>query len=151
MLATTLELSPLFCIATRPPVVQTGFALEPLWAQTGWTPETFLGQHPCKFLPLQRFTFMGDGCYGSRVLVFKPSKIFRLLEALLYIGSSFKYIPFCLKGHYSVQSVALCFISPVPFTGCLRAYRFHFTSLHFISPVPETCCPIGHTGLTIDH
>ena len=24
-------------------------------------------------------------------------------------------------------------ISPVPFTGCLRAYRFHFTSLHFTS------------------
>ena len=29
-----------------------------------------------------------------------------------------------------MQSVALCFISPVPFTGCLRAYRFHFTSLN---------------------
>ena len=28
--------------------------------------------------------------------------------------------------------VALLF-SPVPFTGCLRAYRFHFTSLHFTS------------------
>ena len=28
------------------------------------------------------------------------------------------------------QSVALSFLfSPVPFTGCLRAYRFHFTSL----------------------
>ena len=32
--------------------------------------------------------------------------------------------------HCNVQSVVLSFLfSPVPFTGCLRAYRFHFTSL----------------------
>ena len=37
------------------------------------------------------------------------------------------------QGHYSVQSVALRFLSPVPFRGWLRAYRFHFTSLHFTS------------------
>ena len=40
-----LEVGALFCIATRPPVAQMGFAFEPLWAQTGWTLENFLGQH----------------------------------------------------------------------------------------------------------
>ena len=60
-------------IATKPAVVQTGFALEPLWAQTGWMPETFFGQRPGKFLPLQRFTFMGDGCHGSAFVVFNSS------------------------------------------------------------------------------
>ena len=34
-------------------MAHTRFALEPLWAQTGWTPETILGQHPCKFLRLK--------------------------------------------------------------------------------------------------
>ena len=43
---TPLELGPLFCIAARPPVVQAGFALEPLWAEKGWTAEKFLGHHP---------------------------------------------------------------------------------------------------------
>ena len=33
------------------------------------------------------------------------------------------------KGHYRVESVAMSFISPVPSTGCLQAYRFHFISL----------------------
>ena len=33
------------------------------------------------------------------------------------------------EGHCHVQSVAICFISAVPFTGCLRAYKFRFTSL----------------------
>ena len=37
--------------------------------------------------------------------------------------------------------IALLF-SPVPFTGCLRAYRFHFTSLHFTSlPFPSLPFP----------
>ena len=58
---------PLFRIATRPPVAQTGFALEPLWAHTGWTPETFLGQHTWKFLPLQRCNLHGRGRPWIRV------------------------------------------------------------------------------------
>ena len=35
--------------------------------------------------------------------------------------------------HCNVHTVALFFVSPVPSTGCLPAYRFHFTSLHFTS------------------
>ena len=52
-----------------PPVAQAGFALEPLWAETGWTPEKFLGQHHWKFLPPEGPTFMGSSCHGSGFMV----------------------------------------------------------------------------------
>ena len=38
------------------------------------------------------------------------------------------------EGHCSVLRCSFDFLFlPVPFTGCLRAYRFHLTSLHFTS------------------
>jgi len=69
VLTTPLEFGPLFCIAARPPVAQAGFALEPFWAETGWTPKKFLGQHHWKFLPPEGPTFMGSSCHGSGFMV----------------------------------------------------------------------------------
>ena len=56
------------------------------------------------------------------------------------------FVTFCAQawrrrseGHCNVQSVALFFLfSPVPFTGCLRAYRFHFTSMDQVGFRPKT-------------
>ena len=42
-----------------------GFCIWTLVGQTGWTPETFLGHHPCKFWPIE-FILIGDGRCGSR-------------------------------------------------------------------------------------
>ena len=41
---------------------------KPLWAETGWTPEKFLGQHHWKLLPPEGPTFMGSSCHGSRFM-----------------------------------------------------------------------------------
>ena len=48
----------------------------------------------CRF---KDWTFMEEGGLGSRFAVFNASWVFRLLQALMYIGSSFTYVPLCLK------------------------------------------------------
>ena len=52
----------------------------------------------------------------------------------IWCHSSYSFAPNHEQDHLKGINVYIALLfSPVPFTGCLRAYRFHFTSLHFTS------------------
>ena len=54
----------------------------------------------------------------------------------IWCQSSYSFAPNHEQDHLKGINVYIALLfSPVPFTGCLRAYRFHFTSLHFTSSV----------------
>ena len=59
---TPLELGTVFRNTNWASLDQEGFSLATTGAQTQWPPKIFLGYFDYKFLPLEKFTFMGGLC-----------------------------------------------------------------------------------------